>query len=579
MQQNQAVRERQPFFKPLSNMDKAGSLFNFGGSSDRNPKAVESSQLTQAREKVEHTSNLFKKTDQDQNEGAGRLSSLHAKLHQEADKIRRWKTQTEMELKKKESQVSEAVQTIESLRKSILELQLQNENLSLKLQDEKTNQEEIVRKIDATRNMCNLLKDHTADVEGRLVKCETERTELKYLEKTHTRQFEELSSRFKDLNISFAEEKEKLVEQVAEGKKAQEELKSDLNSKLCEGETQLQQLLHENHIKGARINELQMDLENNQQALDKAITEMDTLKQRYVEVEEEYERQSKLLQDTLDDFRSTKAEKVTLESHCHEVGQALNEATKAKDDLVTEFDAQKLSHENALLSLREEINVANQTLEEEKNRMKDMCLQYEKSQATVEELKSSRDILIKEKSEIQIQLSEMEREKVLLEALHSSDELTMSDLKMELERVVTELAVAKKEVCHRKEEAEVLRQQLGDVQIVKETALGDLSNLRDEMDEKLKLIERLQSDIHTAQESEEQQKENYKRIRRDTPKTETTSRRTSRANPVIEGRNSRYQQGPVWKNKGNCKVRKGCQETPNFRRRMQAENHRTHSGE
>lgn len=30
MQQNQAVRDRQPFFKPLSNMDKGESLFNFG---------------------------------------------------------------------------------------------------------------------------------------------------------------------------------------------------------------------------------------------------------------------------------------------------------------------------------------------------------------------------------------------------------------------------------------------------------------------------------------------------------------------------------------------------------------------
>lgn len=68
------------------------------------------------------------------------------------------------------------------------------------------------------------------------------------------------------------------------------------------------------------------------------------------------------------------AEKVTLESHCHEVDKALDEATQAKDDLVAEFDAQKLSHENALLSLREEINLANQTLDEEKNRY--MCRCY-----------------------------------------------------------------------------------------------------------------------------------------------------------------------------------------------------------
>ena len=33
--------------------------------------------------------------------GTERLSSLHAKLHQEADKIRKWKVQTEMDMKHK----------------------------------------------------------------------------------------------------------------------------------------------------------------------------------------------------------------------------------------------------------------------------------------------------------------------------------------------------------------------------------------------------------------------------------------------------------------------------------------------
>lgn len=38
------------------------------------------------------------KTEQN---GTERLSSLHAKLHQEADKIRKWKVQTEIEIKQK----------------------------------------------------------------------------------------------------------------------------------------------------------------------------------------------------------------------------------------------------------------------------------------------------------------------------------------------------------------------------------------------------------------------------------------------------------------------------------------------
>lgn len=37
----------------------------------------------------------------EQTNGPERLSSLHAKLHQEADKIRKWKDQTEIEIRQK----------------------------------------------------------------------------------------------------------------------------------------------------------------------------------------------------------------------------------------------------------------------------------------------------------------------------------------------------------------------------------------------------------------------------------------------------------------------------------------------
>lgn len=38
---------------------------------------------------------------QDRSNSTERLSSLHSELHQEADKIRKWKIQTEIELKQK----------------------------------------------------------------------------------------------------------------------------------------------------------------------------------------------------------------------------------------------------------------------------------------------------------------------------------------------------------------------------------------------------------------------------------------------------------------------------------------------
>ena len=54
-----------------------------------------------------------------------RISTLHNQLYSEAEKIRQWKSEKEMEIKQKARNLSEAIQTIDSLRKSIIELQFQ----------------------------------------------------------------------------------------------------------------------------------------------------------------------------------------------------------------------------------------------------------------------------------------------------------------------------------------------------------------------------------------------------------------------------------------------------------------------
>lgn len=58
-------------------------------------------------------------------EGGGeRLSQLHARLQQEAEKIRQWKTATEMDLKQKDAQLQEALHTVDTQRRTLVELQV-----------------------------------------------------------------------------------------------------------------------------------------------------------------------------------------------------------------------------------------------------------------------------------------------------------------------------------------------------------------------------------------------------------------------------------------------------------------------
>ena len=56
--------------------------------------------------------------------GGDRLTQLHLRLQEEAEKIRKWKTSTEMNFKQKESQLKEAFQTIDSQKKNLLDLQV-----------------------------------------------------------------------------------------------------------------------------------------------------------------------------------------------------------------------------------------------------------------------------------------------------------------------------------------------------------------------------------------------------------------------------------------------------------------------
>lgn len=53
-----------------------------------------------------------------------RLSLLHSRLQQEAEKIRKWKNVTELELRQKNHQLQEAQQLIEKQQKSLIDIQV-----------------------------------------------------------------------------------------------------------------------------------------------------------------------------------------------------------------------------------------------------------------------------------------------------------------------------------------------------------------------------------------------------------------------------------------------------------------------
>lgn len=113
---------------------------------------------------VTDTAKDFEKLQTDQS----RLASLHTKLHKEAEKIRNWKSEKEMELKQKDKSLHEANGANENLRKSIIELQFQNEEFTSKLQEKEIEKAETEQKLHTVREMANVLRDQMVQLEGRV---------------------------------------------------------------------------------------------------------------------------------------------------------------------------------------------------------------------------------------------------------------------------------------------------------------------------------------------------------------------------------------------------------------------------
>ena len=116
---------------------------------------------------TKQTVDVAKDTEKLKNDQA-RLSNLHTQLYSEAEKIRQWKSEKEMEIKQKGRSLSDAIQTIDNLRKSIIELQFQNDEYSTKLNEKEKEKEETEQKLSTVREMANVLRDQMVQLENHI---------------------------------------------------------------------------------------------------------------------------------------------------------------------------------------------------------------------------------------------------------------------------------------------------------------------------------------------------------------------------------------------------------------------------
>ncbi|XP_068023715.1 synaptonemal complex protein 1 isoform X3 [Melanerpes formicivorus] len=162
-------------------------------------------------------------------------NELYSKLYKEAEKIKWWKLSVESELKQKERKLQANRKTIEEQRKAIQELQLDNQKLSLKLEDEIGEKKDLLKENSASRHLCDLLKETCTQFTEKSTKYEHERDETKRLYADLNNNVERMTRAFQELRVQ-AENKRlemsfKLKEAAEKVEKFETECKLEISMK------------------------------------------------------------------------------------------------------------------------------------------------------------------------------------------------------------------------------------------------------------------------------------------------------------------------------------------------------------
>ena len=292
-----------------------------------------------------------------------KLSSLHSQLYQQTEKLKQWKICTEMQIHDKDRKITEASKTIESLRKSILELQFLNESLSSRLHDETASQEETIQKIETTRNMCNALKEHFVKLESGVVIGENMLDKQRQDTQLRVNQYEELALRFQELEIKFTgKEHEIKKESIKKQNECKEQIK-ELQQQLHESKEQVSFLRQRNQIQEGEIAErsqqltvankkfesLQEEYLHIQELIRQANT---TLKENEKLLQEERDNNKRLIQECLEKEQRYTVQIANLKSTCND---RENEIRTQENDL-NEKTQRLLTAETRLKQLAETVD-------------------------------------------------------------------------------------------------------------------------------------------------------------------------------------------------------------------------------
>ncbi|XP_058516078.1 synaptonemal complex protein 1 isoform X5 [Ochotona princeps] len=371
------------------------------------------------------------------------MSRLYSKLYKEAEKIKKWKMNIESELKQKENKLQENRKIIEAQRKAIQELQFENEKISLKLEEEIQENKDLIKENNATRNLCNLLKETCGRSAEKTKKYEYEREETRQAYMDLNNNIEKLIVAFEELRVQAEnarlEMHFKLKEDYEKIQCLEEEYKKEVNDKEKQGSLFLIQITEKEN----KIKDLTVLLEESKDKISQLMKKIELQDEILKESNEKQDHLTSELEDIKMSLQISLSAQKALEEDLQIATKAIHQLTGEKEAQMEDFNKTKTAHSfvvaelnSTVDNLKELLSTEQQSLEKSEDQLKTVNMQLQKKSRELEEMSMLKNNTQVELEELKKILKEVQNLEIKLTAMETSEQhysKQVKDLKIELE--------------------------------------------------------------------------------------------------------------------------------------------------
>ncbi|XP_070323364.1 synaptonemal complex protein 1 isoform X8 [Odocoileus virginianus] len=487
------------------------------------------------------------------------MSRLYSKLYKEAEKIKKWKVNVESELKHKENKLQENRKIIEAQRKAIQELQFENEKVSLKLEEGIQENKDLIKENNATRHLCNLLKETCARSAEKTKKYEYEREETRQVYMDLNSNIEKMIIAFEELRVqaesSRLEMRFKLKEDYEKIQHLEEEYKKEVNDK----EKQVSLLLIQSTEKENKMKDLTFLLEESRNKINQLEEKTKLQNENLKESNEKQDHLTSELENIKMSLQRSVNAQMALEEDLQIATKNIYQLTGEKEAQMEEFNKAKAAHSSVvtelkatICNLKELLTTEQQRLEKSEDELKVLTMKLQKKSSELEEmtkLKNNKEVELEELKKIlaenQKLLDEKKQfEKIAEELKGAEQELTgllqtrekkVHDLEIQLTAIATSEQHYSNQVKELKTELEneklknteltascnrlslenkALAQETSDMALELKKQQEDINcnNLKKQVENKSKFIEELQQEVSKLETELEGAKQKFKQM-------------------------------------------------------------------